>query len=120
MSKKILIVDDSKFSRTTLGQVLKEADYEIIGLAGSASEAQNLLSSSVDILILDLVLPEINGIEFAKQVRTSFPSIKILMISSLGQEHIILEALSAGAIDFLKKPFEKKDLLEAVERLKLS
>ncbi len=114
----ILIVDDSSFSRQTISQILSDDGFSISGDASTESEAWSALhSSKCDIIIMDVVMPETNGITLTKQILDQFKDAAVIMISSLTQEHIIIEAIGAGASDFIQKPFEKLDLLEAVDKI---
>jgi len=115
---RILIVDDSDFSRNTISAMLDNSRYNIIGEASNAKEAINILRDRVaHIAIIDVVMPEVSGIELAEYITENFTNVSIIMISSLGQESIVIDSISAGASDYLQKPFTKEDLITSVEKI---
>jgi two-component system chemotaxis response regulator CheY len=115
---KILIVDDSDFSRSTINKMLQETNYKVVAEAASAKEAMALLGSrSIDIAIIDVVMPEISGIELAEAINQNFNQIEILIISSLAHENIVIEAINHGANDFIQKPFSSVDLINSLDKI---
>lgn len=115
---RVLIVDDSDFSRKSISEMLNEPKYEIIGEAANGREAINVLKeSSADVILLDIVMPEMSGLELAEFITQNFTDINIIMMSSLAQENIVIDAISAGACDFLQKPFDKKTLVNSVDKV---
>ncbi len=115
---KILIVDDSDFSRTSISQMLDSQRYSIIGEAADGAEAINSLNERApDIAIIDIVMPGMSGFELAKKISENFKDVLIIMISSLAQENIVIDAISSGASDFLQKPFTKETLINSIEKL---
>ena len=114
----IVVVDDAEFSRKSIAEILESAGHNIIAEASSAEGALKAIQSSgVDLFIIDVVMPEVSGIELAKVINDQFPDSAIIMMSSLNLEHIVIESISNGAIDFLRKPFTKDDLLLSVGRV---
>jgi len=114
---KIGIIDDSKFSRTNIAKMLADEGYTIAFDAGNAIEAMRALGTyEVNVLIIDVVMPDVNGIELTETLKENFTDVCFVIISSLKQDRIIIEALSAGAIDFLQKPIEKAALLSTMEK----
>ena len=98
--------------------MLDNERYNIIGEAGSAKDAINILKDrKAHIAIIDIVMPEVSGIELAQYITDNFDDTGIIMISSLGQENIVIDSISAGANDFIKKPFKKEDLIASIEKL---
>jgi two-component system, chemotaxis family, chemotaxis protein CheY len=117
-SYRILIVDDSDFSRNTISEMLKSDRYNIMGEAASAKEAINILRDRrANIVIVDVVMPEISGIELTNKIIDNFKDTYVIVISSLGQENIILDAIGAGASDFIQKPFTKETLINSIEKV---
>lgn len=115
---KIIVVDDSDFARRTMASILESEGFPVIGQAKGAEEAIKLaISSHCDLIILDVVMPELSGIEVAKYITDKKLKMAIMMVSSLTTDHIILESIRNGASDFLKKPFKKEDLIAAVEKI---
>ena len=117
-SYRILIVDDSDFSRNSISAMLEDPRYNIIGEASGAKEAINILRDrKAHIAIIDIVMPDISGIELAEKIKESFSNTEIIMISSLAQENIVIDAISVGASDFLQKPFTKETLRNSIEKV---
>lgn len=114
---KILIVDDAKFMRMTLSNILKKANYEIVGEGENGKEAVELYRTlKPDVVMLDITMPVMNGIEAVKAIKKMDPQAKIIMCSAMGQQKMVVEAIEAGAIDFIVKPFEESRVMEAVAR----
>ena len=115
---RIVVVDDSEFSRQTTVEILGEAGFDVVGSFGSAEEALQFIKvSEADLYLIDVVMPEMSGIELAKEVSGLMSENRIIMMSSLNTENIVIESISNGAIDFLPKPFEKDDLIRAVQKV---
>jgi two-component system chemotaxis response regulator CheY len=115
---RVLIVDDSDFSRSVISNMLSEEGYNVIGEAGSAKEAMNILKDrKAHIAIIDIVMPEISGLELTETLSQNFKDLYCIVISSLAQENIIIDAISAGAADFLQKPIQKDIMLSSIEKI---
>lgn len=115
---KVVIVDDSDFSRSIIRQMLTEEGIEIVGEANSAEAALAVIQiKKPNIVITDIVMPEISGIELTERINRDYEDISIIVISSLSQEHVILEAIGAGASDFLAKPIQKQQLIDSLEKI---
>lgn len=115
---KIVIVDDSDFSRSIIGRMITEAGYDIVGEAPGAEEALVVIKEkNPNVVITDIVMPVISGIELTEKINENFDNISVIVISSLSQEHIVLEAIGAGASDFIPKPIQKQQLLDSLEKI---
>lgn len=115
--KKVLIVDDTKFMRDILKNILKKKDLEIIGEASNGKEAVlKYQELKPDLVTMDIIMPEMDGIEAVKKIMQVDPSARILMCSAMGQQALVIEAIQAGARDFVIKPFQPARVLEAVDR----
>lgn len=115
--KKVLIVDDTKFMRNILAGILKKKDLEIAGEAVNGREAiEKYKELRPDIVTMDIIMPEIDGIQAVKEIIKFDPDAKILMCSAMGQQALVIEAIQAGAKDFVIKPFQPTRVLEAVDR----
>ncbi|HDT14925.1 MAG TPA: response regulator [Firmicutes bacterium] len=115
--KKVLIVDDTKFMRNILKNILVKKDIEIIGEAVNGKEAvEKYKEMKPDLVTMDIIMPEMNGIEAVKAIMGENPDAKILMCSAMGQQAMVIEAIQAGAKDFVIKPFQPARVLEAVDR----
>lgn len=117
-SYRVLVVDDSDFSRNNITAMLDDTRFNVIGEAASAKEAVDILKDrKAHIAIIDVVMPEISGIELADRLNGMFRSIHIIMISSLAQENVVMDSISAGAADFLQKPFDKATLISSLDKI---
>ncbi len=115
---KIIVVDDSDFSRKTMIEILETEGFNVVGEANSAEKAIQIAQSTVcNLFILDIVMPDISGIELAKYLNEKFEDAKIIMVSSLKMENIIIESISNGAVDFISKPFDREELIRSVQKL---
>lgn len=115
---KIAVIEDSDFTRKSIIKALEEAGHEIVADAKNAQEAyQAIQSGHADLFIIDVVMPEVSGIELAKKLNHDFKNSRIIMMSSLNLESIVIESISSGAVDFLSKPFEMSELIKAVEKI---
>lgn len=118
MKYRILIVDDSDFSRNSIASMLDDPRFNIIGEAASAKEALAILQErEAHIVITDIVMPEVSGFELTESIAENFPRVFTIMISSLAQENVVIDAITAGACDFLQKPFSQSDLLNSIEKI---
>jgi two-component system, chemotaxis family, chemotaxis protein CheY len=115
---KVVIVDDSDFSRSIIRKMLTEEGVEIVGEAASAEAALLVIKEKrPNIVITDIVMPEISGIELTEKINQNFSDIAVVVISSLSQEHVVLEAIGAGASDFIAKPIQKQQLIDSLEKI---
>ena len=115
--KKILLVDDSSFMRMMLKDILK-AKYEIIGEANNGQEAIEMYKKlKPDLMTIDMIMPALNGIEAVKEIIKSDPKARIVMVSAMGQEILVEEAIQSGAKAFIVKPFQADKVLETVEKV---
>jgi two-component system, chemotaxis family, chemotaxis protein CheY len=112
---KVVIVDDSDFSRSIIRKMLTEEGIDIVGEASNAETALNVIKDKQpNIVITDIVMPEISGIELTEKIVQNFDDVSVIVISSLSQEHVVLEAITAGASDFIAKPIQKQQLLDSL------
>ena len=116
---KILVVDDSEFSRQSIIEILENHGFNVVGQAGSAEEALPLAAQTeANCFLIDIVMPEISGIELAKSITEQFTKqMYIVLMSSLNTESIVIESISAGALDFLHKPFTEDQLLQSIKKI---
>lgn len=112
---RILLVDDSDFSRGKLRTLLNQNGFNVVGEASTGGEAIKLVKEKKPHLVLvDVVMPEISGIELTEKIMTTFTNIGVIVVSSLTQEQVVMQAIAAGASDFIPKPIEPNQLLESV------
>jgi two-component system chemotaxis response regulator CheY len=118
MAASVLIVDDALFMRTMLRNIFVESGFEVVGEAGNGNEAvEKFRALAPDLTTMDIVMPERNGIEALKQIMALAPKAKVVMCSALGQESLIIEALDAGARDFIVKPFKPAKVVEVAQKV---
>jgi len=114
MAKRVLIADDSEFMRNLLREIL-EGDFEIVGEAENGVEAVDLYNEhEPDIVMMDIVMPIRSGIEATNEITDENPDAKVIMCTSVGQEEKMKEAIKAGASGYITKPFQKPNVLEAI------
>ena len=118
MSNTVLVCDDAIFMRTMIGDILTQAGFEIVGEAESGLQAvQKYRELKPDLVTMDIVMPDMGGIEAVREICKQDPEAKILMCSAMGQQALVVEAIQAGAKDFVVKPFQPSRVLEAVQRV---
>ncbi|WP_456275389.1 response regulator [Bacillus sp. AK128] len=115
---KILIVDDAKFMRLTLANIIKKGNHQVVGEAENGKQAIELYEQlQPDLITMDITMPEMSGLEALKEIKKNDPTVKIIMCSAMGQQKMVVEAIEAGAKDFIVKPFEENRVLEAINRV---
>lgn len=115
---KILIVDDAAFMRMMIKDILTKNGYEVIGEAANGIQAVELYKAhNPDLVTMDITMPEMDGIEAVKQIKAVNPGAKVIMCSAMGQQSMVMDAIKAGASDFIVKPFQADRVLEAVKKI---
>ncbi|MBT2636914.1 MULTISPECIES: response regulator [unclassified Bacillus (in: firmicutes)] len=115
---RILIVDDAKFMRITLTNILKKANHEIVGEAENGREAVMLYRElKPDLVTMDITMPEMSGLDAVKEIKREFKDAKIIMCSAMGQQKMVVDAIEAGAKDFIVKPFDDSQVVDSVLRV---
>lgn len=118
MAFRILIVDDAAFMRNMLRNIFVESGFDIAGEAASGQEAVDRYRElRPDVVTMDIVMPEKNGIEALKEIVKDDPKARVVMCSALGQESLIIEAIESGAKDFIIKPFKAPRVVEVIQRV---
>ena len=118
MGLRILIVDDALFMRNMLRDIFVSAGYEVVGEAGNGQEAvERYRELRPDLVTMDIVMPLRSGIEALQDIMSFHPQARVVMCSALGQETLVVEAVEAGASDFIVKPFKAERVLEVVRRV---
>ena len=114
----VLVVDDSRITRKQLAMLLEECGYQVVGLADNGAEAVSLFQSlRPDMVTMDITMPEMDGIAATQQIMKACPSAVVVMVSSRGQEAMVLEALEAGAKDYILKTVEKETLRDTLQKI---
>ncbi|RLQ91612.1 response regulator [Falsibacillus albus] len=116
----VLIVDDAKFMRMTLAKMLQNTEHTIIGEAENGQEAIKLYNElKPDIVTMDITMPEMSGLEATKQIMKTDSNAKIIVCSAMSVQKTVVEAIEAGAKDFIVKPFDEGRVVEAINRVLL-
>lgn len=115
---KVLVVDDAMFMCMTIKQILEKNGHVMVGSASNGIEAvEKFVELRPDIVILDITMPEMNGIEALRRIKIIEPKAKVIICSAIGQQEMIAQAIELGAQQFIVKPFEANQLVEAIDRL---
>lgn len=115
MAKKILLVDDAAFMRKMISDTLSKAGYEELYEAVDGADAVAKYSEvQPDLVIMDITMPNMDGLEALKAIRGADPSASIVMCSAMGQESMVMDAVRSGAKDFIVKPFKGERVLKTV------
>lgn len=116
--KRVLIVDDAAFMRMTIKNMLSNYEYEIVGEAENGLEAvEKYKELSPDIVTMDITMPELDGIQALRMIKKINSAASVVMVSALGQESKMKEAIIYGAKGFIVKPFKEEILLGALSKL---
>jgi two-component system chemotaxis response regulator CheY len=116
---KILIVDDAEFSRGRMTKVLGNAGYSVIEAGNGFEAVSRYCDEKPDVVLMDITMPEMDGISALREIRSVDPEARVVMLTRMGQETIVLEALEAGAKDYLVSPFEADRVLDALSKVLL-
>ncbi len=114
---KLLLVDDDRFVRTTLKDILAEHGYEFTEAANGREALERVQADEPDLVLLDLFMPEMSGIEALSRIRALKPEARVIVISSLDSEALIQQALDAGARSFIVKPFHPLEITSTIAQV---
>ncbi|HOP74166.1 MAG TPA: response regulator [Bacillota bacterium] len=118
MAKRIMIVDDAAVMRMMLKNMLQSIGYEVIAEATNGKEAVvKYQECRPDLVTMDITMPEMDGIQAVRSIRILDPKAKIVMCSAMGQKALVLEAIEAGACNFIVKPFNEGKVREVIGKL---
>lgn len=117
MAQRILIVDDAAFMRMMIKDILSKNGFEIAGEANDGAQAvEKYKELSPDLVTMDITMPEMDGITALKEIKKMDPNAKVIMCSAMGQQAMVIDAIQAGAKDFIVKPFQADRVLEAISK----
>lgn len=115
---KIMIVDDAAFMRITIKNMLQKSEHEVVGEAENGKIAvEKYRELKPDIVTMDITMPEMDGLAALKEIRKEDPNAKIIMVSAMGQEAMVRDAVLNGAKGFIVKPFKEDGILAAISKL---
>lgn len=115
---RVLIVDDAAFMRMMIKDILEKNGFEVVGEASNGLKGVELYKTEKpDIVTMDITMPEMDGIEAVKAIRAFDPKAKVIMCSAMGQQTMVMDAIRAGARDFIVKPFQSDRVLEAIKKV---
>lgn len=118
MALRVMVVDDALFMRNMLKDIFVRAGYEVVAEAENGEVALELyLETRPDLVTMDIVMPKKSGIEALQEIMASDPDAFVVMVSALGQDSLVLEAVESGAKDFIVKPFKEEKVLDIVRRI---
>lgn len=117
MGRRILVVDDAAFMRMMIKDILTKNGYEVIGEAENGLKAIQMFKElKPDLVTMDITMPEMDGIAAVKEIKKTDSAAKIIMCSAMGQQMMVMEAIQAGARDFIVKPFQQERVVQAIEK----
>ena len=117
VAKRILIVDDAAFMRMMIKDILTKNGYEVVGEAENGAKAVQMYKElKPELVTMDTTMPEMDGIQAVREIKKIDSSAKIIMCSAMGQQMMVMEAIQAGARDFVVKPFQQERVIQAIEK----
>ena len=118
MAKNILICDDAAFMRMMIKDILTKNGYNIAGEAENGAMAVDKYNETKpDLVLMDITMPEMDGIQALKKIKENDPSASVIMCSAMGQQAMVIESIQSGDRDFIVKPFQADRVLEAVQKV---
>ncbi|MFD3260934.1 MULTISPECIES: response regulator [Paenibacillus] len=117
MANRILIVDDAAFMRMMIRDILTKNGFEVVGEAQDGAQAvEKFKELHPDLVTMDITMPEMDGIAALKEIKQLDPNAKVIMCSAMGQQAMVIDAIQAGAKDFIVKPFQSDRVIEAINK----
>ena len=118
MAKNILICDDAAFMRMMIKDILTKNGYVVVGEAENGAKAvEKYNETKPDLVLMDITMPEMDGIQALKKIKEGDPDATVIMCSAMGQQAMVIESIQSGAKDFIVKPFQADRVLEAVKKV---
>ena len=118
MAKNILVCDDAAFMRMMIKDILSKNGYNVAGEAENGAKAvEKYAELKPDLVLMDITMPEMDGIQALKKIKESDPAACVIMCSAMGQQAMVIESIQSGAKDFIVKPFQADRVLEAVRKV---
>lgn len=118
MGARVLVVDDAAFMRMMLKDILTKNGFEVVGEAENGKDAvEKYKELKPDVVTMDITMPEMDGVTAVKEIKKIDPNAKIVMVSAMGQQAMVIDSIRAGASDFVVKPFQPDRVLEALHKV---
>src|ERR671932_562794 len=114
---KGMVVDDASFMRLRACRVLQENGHEVVQAENGADAVRQYIEHRPDAVLMDITMPEMDGLAALKEIKKLDPNARVAMVTAMGQQAIVMEALRAGAKDFVLKPFQPDRVLGALQKL---
>lgn len=114
---RVLVVDDAAFMRMRCAKLLAENGYETLEAEDGSQAVKMYKEASPDAVLMDITMPVMDGLTALKEIRKIDPNAKIAMVTAMGQQAMVIEAIKSGAKDFIVKPFDKERVLGAVKKM---
>ena len=114
---KVLIVDDAQFMRMRCAKLLEKNGFDVVEAENGRLAVEMYQPARPDAVLMDITMPEMDGLTALKEIRQIDPKARVAMLTALGQQGVVIEAIKAGARDFIVKPFEQDRVLEALQKL---
>ena len=114
---RVLVVDDAAFMRVRAAKVLEDSGHEVEQAENGLEAVKKYAEWRPDAVLMDITMPEMDGLTALKEIRKLDPGARVAMVTAMGQQAIVMEALKAGARDFVLKPFQPDRVLNAVQKL---
>lgn len=113
----VLVVDDAAFMRMRAGKLLSQHGYEVLEAENGLDALNMYQEHNPDVVLMDITMPVMDGLTALKQIRQADPNAKVVMLSAMGQQAMVIDAIKSGARDFVVKPYEPDSLLSSVKKL---
>lgn len=118
MAKNILVCDDAAFMRMMIKDILTKNGYNVVGEAENGAKAvEKYTELSPDLVLMDITMPEMDGIQALKAIKAKDAGANIIMCSAMGQQAMVIESIQSGARDFIVKPFQADRVIDAVKKV---
>ncbi len=114
---KVMVVDDAAFMRVRAAKVLQDNGHQVMEAENGVDAVRKYQEWQPDVVLMDITMPEMDGLAALKEIRKLDPAAKVAMVTAMGQQAIVMEALKAGAKDFVLKPFQPERVLSALQKL---
>jgi two-component system chemotaxis response regulator CheY len=115
--RTVLIVDDAAFMRMRCAKLLKDNGYDVIEASNGLEAVNTYREARPDAVLLDITMPEMDGLTALKEIKKIDPAARVAMVTAMGQQAMVMDALKSGARDFVLKPFQPERVLDSLKKL---